>query len=96
MNKLAFLSDKVNDTRFSTPETVLLDALQEVREGKRKNEKCLVLWLDQGDEKEQSFRVSFVNSGLKTSEIVALCECMKARCFAMMGYVNGPDNDLAA
>lgn len=92
MNKIAFLSDKVNDTRFSTPETVLLDALQEVREGKRKNEKCLLLWLDQGEE-GQSFRISFVNSGLKTSEIVALCEGMKARCMAMMGFVDGPDSE---
>lgn len=90
MTNIVHLSNKTGECKYCTPETLLLDELQDIRDGKHEDEQCLVLWLDK---KKDGFRISFNNSGMKCSEIVAVLEVMKVRCLAIMGFVDGPDNN---
>lgn len=90
MTNLINLANVTDNAQFASNETMLLDLLQEVRSGQHKDDRALILWVDRTD---GQFKVCFTNAGLRCSDMLAACEIMKARCLAMMGYVNGPDSE---
>lgn len=85
-SNIVSLSDKTNNATFSSPESALRDALEEL--GKRgafkQGKKLLILALDDTDE---NFHVSFIQAGMKMSECVAVCDVAKNIFKKNMGYV---------
>lgn len=79
------LAEAADDSRMWSPEQMLEEAVKVARdEGWNK---AIVLFLD---DTTGRFDVDFLNAGLNTSQIVAVCEAMKMRALQMMGYV--PDD----
>ena len=89
MNNVTLLADKANDGRYNDPITMLRGVISELEDGKS-CDACLVITL--GCDKGQ-FDIGFRNSKMTTSQIIAACEVMKARCLAIMGWVDGPDSE---
>ena len=69
------LEDKSVTTVFTVTEA-LQDVLQDISDGEITATKCLVLLLD---DRSGEYLTSWVNAGMKASEIVALCEFIKFR-----------------
>jgi hypothetical protein len=67
----------------NTPEMALIDATQELASGELQCDKLLIIGLDTRDE---SYSIRSYNSGLRNSEILALCEAVKADTLRRMGY----------
>lgn len=79
------MSEKSRSSLHTSPEQALRDGLDEL--GKRgafkSGKKLLILALDDTDGK---YDVSFINAGMKSSEVVALCEISKSLFKEDMGY----------
>ena len=84
--KILSMAEKTNNSSMQTPEQALNQCLKFIgKEGAFKNgKKLLVLALDDTD---GNYSVSFVQSGMKMSECVALCNVAKAFFMNEMGYV---------
>lgn len=79
---------RAQDNRLLSPVECLRDAMRAIESGDRACDKVLVLTLDTSGDR---FGVGYFASQLRGSEILALCEAMKARMLAEMGFVGGPD-----
>src|SRR3990167_5097947 len=88
MKNVILLADKANDGRYNDPITLLRGVISELENG-TSCDACLVIMLDCN---KGQFDVGFRNSKMTTSQIIAVCEVMKARCLAMMGWLKGPDS----
>lgn len=64
----------------------LHEAMSAIEEDRVDAEKCLLLFLEEGDDGDQ-FTVRFFNAGLSMSQSIALVECAKARFLAYMNYI---------
>ena len=73
-DKVTNLFDKDPNSLRWTVEEMLLDALEGVRSGKRKNKKAIVLFLDDEGGK---YLHGFNQAGMAMSECVLLCEMSK-------------------
>jgi hypothetical protein len=74
---------KFGNFATNTPEMALIDATQELASGELQCDKLLIVGLDTRD---GSYSFRHYNSGLKNSEILALCEAIKAKTLQAMGY----------
>lgn len=86
MNNVSSMSAFANDATLCSPEQVLEEALQAVREkrGSFAGKKLLVLALDDGDER---WDIAFKQAGMSMSECIALVEGSKILFFTQMGYL---------
>lgn len=86
MTNIIELGNFTDDAKFVSPEMALNDALGDI--GKRgafeKGKKILILALD---DTSGSYSISFVQAGMKSSEMVALCEISKAIFLKQLGYI---------
>lgn len=82
-DNVVFMADKKGDARLWSVEDALRDALEDVKEGKRKAAKVLVLFLNDED---GAYDVNFVQAGLKASECIALCAVSENMFKQDMGY----------
>ena len=62
------LATRANDNKFSTPQSMLEDALQDIKSGKETAKKAIVLFLDD----ENGYDVGFYAAKMKASEMLAL------------------------
>ena len=88
MKNVISLADHANDGSYNDPVTLLRGVIAELENGVS-CDACLVIMLDCN---KGQFDVGFRNSKMTTSQIIAVCEVMKARCLAMMGWLKGPDS----
>lgn len=63
-----------NDAKSYGPEDALEEALADLREGKRKANKILILFLHSGDQK---YTINWQQAGMSASEMVALLTLMQ-------------------
>jgi hypothetical protein len=82
----ALRANRENDNSLLTPLECLEDAAADIRSGQRKCQKLLILCLDAGDD-GMAYALSFFASNMKSSEMVALCEAMKARTLRNMDLI---------
>ena len=85
-NLNAARADKAKDNTLLSPADCLEDALQELRSGVRVCDKLVVLALDTSPD-NSGYAMGFYACNMKASEIVALCEAMKARMLQSMGII---------
>lgn len=84
-NNVINLGEKTNNAVFSTPVDTLEDSLQRVRDGKWKDRsKVVVISLD---DKDGDYNASWIQCGMKTSELLALFAITQAMCLEEMGYI---------
>ena len=87
MSNIIGLGAHTNDSTFVSPEMALNDALGDI--GKRgafeKGKKLLILALDDTD---GCYSISFTQAGMKSSEMVALCEIAKTIFLEQLGYLS--------
>lgn len=85
--KITKLSDVTGDACFSSPQQTLEEALECLgKKGAFENgNKLLVLALDDTD---GSYKVGFIQAGMKMSECIALCEIAKILFLEEMEYIN--------
>ena len=68
-----------------SPEHMLLEALEEVRNGRWDNrKKMLVLTVD---EENNSYRVNWMQAGMHMSQCLTMCEVAKALFLKEMNYI---------
>ncbi|QJI53341.1 hypothetical protein vBAcoSR7M_19 [Alteromonas phage vB_AcoS-R7M] len=79
------MSEKSKSSLHTSPEDALKDALDTLgNEGAFKNcKKLLILALD---DTEGNYNISYINAGMKSSEMVALCDISKTLFKQDMGY----------
>jgi len=82
----AIRADRENDNTLLSPVECLEDAAEDLRSGKTKCDKLLVLRLNTGDD-GSSYDVGFNASNLRSSEMLALMEVAKAILLAGMGVI---------
>lgn len=70
MKKVISLADEANNNNFTSSEMTLRDALDDLKSGKRKCTKMVILMLDDSDNK---YTTGFYAAKIKCSEMVALC-----------------------
>lgn len=79
------MSERSKSSLHTSPEDALKDALDEL--GKRgafkDGKKLLILALD---DTEGNYNISYINAGMKSSEMVALCDISKSLFKEDMGY----------
>lgn len=69
-----------------TPEMALIDALNEIREGKINPTKVLIIHVEEGKGKDGiGFDMGFYAVGMRLSDHVALCEMHKSSVLRDMG-----------
>lgn len=79
------LGEKTNNALHSSPESVLDDGLQRVMGGTWKDRsKVVVIALD---DKDGDYNASWIQCGMKTSELLALFSIVQAMCLEEMGYI---------
>jgi hypothetical protein len=87
VSKVVSLSKATNDARFTTKEQLLGEVYEllmaEGSEVQRAN-KMIIVTLDTTDDK---FAVNFWNSGMRSSEIVALAAVLQSLAQNYLGYV---------
>jgi len=88
-NNVISLAHTVGDSTHTDVVTTLRDALAYVEANPDEYDKCLVVLIDT---KHDKFAVGYFCAKIKTSDMIAACEIMKARAIAMMGWLLGPDN----
>lgn len=81
LDNVEFLANKTDNNKYSTPSTMLMDAAKN-DEGAPYN-KAVVLLLD---DRDGYYKLNYLCSQMKCSEIIAACDIMKARMRKMMGY----------
>jgi len=74
MSKVKSLGEYKNDATMMRPEDALHGALDDIASGVVTPTKVLVILLD---DRDGMYAARFVQSGMKMSECVALCEVMK-------------------
>lgn len=74
-----------HDNNLITPVETLRDAMQEIESGERKADSVLVLTLDRGEGDE--FNTGWYASRLKSSEMIAVMEAIKAQILQEMGVI---------
>jgi len=82
----AIRADRENDNTLLSSVECLEDAAEDLRSGKTKCDKLLVLRLNTGDD-GSSYDVGFNASNLRSSEMLALMEVAKAILLAGMGVI---------
>lgn len=75
-----------NDNDLISPEETLRDALREIESGERQASSLMVLTLDRGEEGE-GFNAGWYASRLRSSEMIALMETIKAQLLREMGVI---------
>ena len=80
------LAGAVNDAAFWTVEEMLLDALEDVRSGKRSQKKALLLLLD---DENGRFNISFSNAQMKPTEMITVASCFSSEIQSLLGYGKG-------
>ena len=75
MSKVVYLSDVVEDNRFTPPVQLLHETIQEIEDGVCTPNKLVILMLDSTDEK---YNVSYRMSNIRFSEVVSLLEVGKS------------------
>lgn len=81
LDNVEFMANKTDNNKYSTPSTMLMDAAKN-DEGAPYN-KAVVLLLD---DRDGHYKLNYLCSQMKCSEIIATCDIMKARMRKMMGY----------
>ena len=81
LDNVEFMAKKKDDNTYSSPSTLFMDAVKN-NEGAPYN-KAVVLLLD---DKDDHYRLNYLCSQMKCSEIIAACDVMKARMLKLMGY----------
>lgn len=81
MSNVIKLSEVLDDGTKDTPAQLAGEIQDAVRE--RKPTKMLVLFLD---DRDGSYDISFLQAGMKASEMLALLECSKSMVKEYMGY----------
>lgn len=66
-----------------TPEMLLIEILTNIRAGRETSPKCVVIMLDNDEDK---FDTRYINAGMRTNEIMAVCEITKQKMLKQMGY----------
>jgi hypothetical protein len=79
-------ADRENDNTLLSPVECLEDAAQDLRSGKTKCDKLLVLRLNTSD---HGYAIGFNASHLRASEIVALLEIAKTVFLRQMNFIPG-------
>ena len=83
--KIISLAEVADSGMHRSPETMLVEALEEVRNGSRSNrKKMLVLTVD---EENDSYIINWMQAGMKMSQCLTLCEVSKMRFLTDMGYI---------
>jgi hypothetical protein len=85
----AIRANRENDNGLLSPIEALQDAIADIEAGETKCQSILILALDRGED-ETCFDIKFNSSNLKSSEMLALLECMKARVLTMMNFIAEP------
>lgn len=75
MATITDLSKHAQNAKLWDAERMLLDALEDVRSGKRAKKKALILWL----EDDEDYAVGFTQCGMTMPECILLCEMGKER-----------------
>lgn len=91
--KVVELGKATNNGKVRSPESVLLDALEFVRdkEGAFSGSKILIIALDTDND---NYLTSWIQAGMKMSECLALCEVAKTVFLTNLNYIPGElDND---
>lgn len=78
------LAEKTDDNTFVTPEQMLRMAADEYVNGEVEHDKAFAVLLDT---RNGSFHVSYRAANIKSSEMIAALECLKATLLNGMGYV---------
>ena len=81
MSNIVRLATVKEDCRLITPEQTLVDALEDIRSGKRKCNKMLICMLDSENE---GYSTSFYAANVRASEAIALLEVVKQRFLDMI------------
>ena len=83
--KVTNISEKTQSSLSASPEQIFQEALESL--GKfaafKNGKKALVLMLDDTD---GSFNISYLNSGMKDSQVISLLECTKTMFKDNLGY----------
>jgi hypothetical protein len=88
-DKIISLAQHANSALHRNPEQMLLEALKEVREGAwTNNHKMLILTVD---EENDSYRLNWMQTGMRMSQCIAMCEVGKAKFMTEMGYIKPRD-----
>mgnify|MGYP001566286081 CR=1 FL=1 len=81
LDNVEFLANKKNNNIYSDPTTMLLDAVKN-NEGAGYNKAVLLLL----DDRDGRYRLHYMASQMKCSEIIAACDIMQARMRNGMGH----------
>jgi len=83
--KITKIADKTQSSLSQSPEQIFQEAIDLLgdKAAFKNGKKALVLMLD--DTKE-NFSISYLNSGMKGSEVIALLDCAKSLFKEDMGY----------
>lgn len=87
MSDPVLMADHSNSARHISPEQVLEEALRRLRSGEWKASQLMVIALNNGD---GEFDFDWLQAGMRTSEIVALLEVVKASTLALMDVIGRP------
>lgn len=83
--KIAKISEKTESSLSQSPEQIFEEAIELLgKDGAfKKGDKALVLMLDDTSE---NFRISYLNAGMKCSQVISLLDCAKSLFRSDMGY----------
>ena len=83
--KVTRISDKTQSSLSVSPEQIFEEAIESIgKDGAFKNgKKALVLMLDDTD---GGFSISYLNAGMKGSQVISLLECAKSIFKEDLGY----------
>lgn len=86
MGDLISMTQETDRACFTTPAQILEEAAELVEEGGEWEEfdKMLILPVSTQD---RSFRVTYMNSGLSASQMLAVAAILNIKALAMMGYI---------
>lgn len=79
------ISDHTGQARFVSREDILERALEEVRSGKQKGTKAIVVFLDDEGDK---YDVRTLNAGIAAHDMLAIAQIMTTLCLQDMGYID--------
>ena len=84
--KVISMADKSNKATHYSPEQALMDVLSYVKDEESTWSECNKLLIVGLDTTNERYDVDWRNAGIKGSEVLALCDALKARILKEMGY----------